>query len=421
MGSDVPPSTMETGGRRQSPRSRRVATGLLALMVVVSLATHLAPEPDFWTLLVRAGAEAALVGGLADWFAVTALFRHPFGIPIPHTALIPRNKDRIGASLGSFVERHFLEPGEIRRKLRDIDVVGRLSAWLTDGDRADALAGQLATLLAQALESFDDRTMRDAVHRAVLEPLHTIDLASILARALEMLTESGQHRALFDHALRIAARFLVLNEETIHRKVAEHSVWWLPASVDAQVARTVIATVRDLLTDFADPGNPVRDRLDAQMHQVIETLRTSPVHRRRIESLRDTLLASPAMRDTLTVLWDEVKRMIVEDARAPSSRLREVLAGGVRAVGQALVDDDAMRRRLNRRVEAFVVVAVVAPLRSEIGTFIAEVVRRWDAQTVTGRMEREVGNDLQYIRINGTVVGALVGCLLYLGSVALTH
>lgn len=418
MDADVFFQPLNEGERRRSRRSRLVATALLAVMGVVALATHAVDQPGFWTLLVRAGAEAALVGGLADWFAVTALFRHPFGVPIPHTALIPRNKDRIGVSLGSFVDRHFLDPRELRRKLREIDVAARLSTWMADGHHADALAGHLVAALSQALRSLDQSDMKEVVGHAVDRHLESLDLATFLAKALETLEQANQHHALFDQAMRIAARFLDDNEALIHQKVSEQSAWWLPEKVDRQVARTIIATVRDLIADLSDPGSEVRAKVDVLVGELIANLRTSEPHRAKVAAVKARLLATPMVRNYVGVVWDEVRRMILEDIQSPSSRLRGVLAGGVRSIGQALIDDPTMRARVNRRVEALVVTFVV-PLRSEIGTFIAEVVRRWDARTVTERVEMEVGNDLQFIRVNGTVVGALVGCLLYLASMAL--
>lgn len=402
--------------RRELRRVRGVATGMLVVMALVFLATRLVPDPGFWTLLIRAGAEAAMVGGLADWFAVTALFRHPFGVPIPRTALIPRNKDRIGEGLGSFVERHFLEPDEVVRKLRDIDVADRLGAWLVNERNADAVARRVVAAVPFVMGSLEDREVRDFLRRALHEQLRDLDLVPLLGRALAIQVSAEGRQALIDRVVAIAAGFIDEQEERIHRMVTERSVWWLPPAVDRHVAKTIVASVREVLGNLADPTHDARRQLDAAIDSLIDRLRHSPAFRARVAALKDRLLDSSISRDYLSSAWDEVRRAVIADAQAPASNLRRALGAGLRSAGRELLADAELRGHLNHRVEAFVL-AFVVPWRVEIGRFIAGVVHRWDSRTISDRIELEVGHDLQYIRINGTVVGALVGCGLHLLTV----
>ncbi|MEO5375227.1 MAG: DUF445 domain-containing protein [Alphaproteobacteria bacterium] len=402
---------------RDLRRFRRVATGLLVVMALVFLATRLVPEPGFWTLLLRAGAEAALVGGLADWFAVTALFRHPFGIPIPHTALIPRNKDRIGEGLGSFVERHFLDPMEVARKLHEVDAASRFGAWLARERNADSVARRVTAAVPFVVRSLEDREIRDFLHRAVNQQVHSLDLAPFLGRAVAALTGGEYRQAMIDRAVALATGVLAEHEERIYAMVEERSVWWLPPAVDRHVARAIIGSVQEVLGNLADPRHESRRQLDHAIDTLINDLRRSETFRQHLATVKTRLLESPATREYLAAVWTELRHGLVADAQAPDSRLRRGISGGLRGMGEALLADQTMRERLNGRIQEFVLTAIV-PWRGEIGRFIAGVVRRWDGRTISERIELEVGRDLQYIRINGTVVGALVGCALYLVSIA---
>lgn len=399
--------------RQELRRHRMFATGLLLVAVAAFLATWIPSAPGFWILLARAGAEAALVGGLADWFAVTALFRRPLGLPIPHTALIPRNKDRIGVGLGSFVERHFLAPDLVVERLRTIDLAAHGGSWLARPENAAMIADRLTVAVPVLVKSIDDDEVRAFVRRALQEQLRSADLAPILARILTILTESGQHQRLFDQALVIARRLLAENEDRIYEIVGEKSRWWVPKTIDRRLAAALIAGVSDLLADLADPDHDARRRFDRAVQDMIERLSTSPEAAAKVAAIKDQILSSATVEEYLGSVWGQVKRIVLDDAEAPEPRLRAALGRGLRALAGALEADPHMRDRVNRRIEK-VVVGIVVPARREIGAFIADVVRRWDAGTVTDRLELEVGRDLQYIRVNGTLVGALVGCALFL-------
>lgn len=406
--------------RRAFARHRTFATGLLLVAAAIFAATWIAPDPGVWVLLVRAGSEAAMVGGLADWFAVTALFRRPLGLPIPHTALVPRNKDRIGAGLGAFVERNFLDPSLVGARLRLLDPGAMIARWLSRRENADAVAERIVAAVPVVMETIDDRTVRDFLRRALERQIDKVDLAPLLSRLLALLTEGDHHQAVFDQAIRIARRLLLENEDRIDEMVGERSRWWVPTTVDRRVAEALVAGAIDLLGDLAQPDHPARARFEQAVVDLTDRLARSPDAQAKVAAIKAELLRNPAVEDYLLSLWSGLRARIVGGAAAESSTIRGALAGGLQSLGGALLADDGMRGRLNRRIEK-AVLGLVVPFRAEIGAFIADVVRRWDARTLTERLEVEVGRDLQFIRVNGTIVGALVGCALFGISRLLGH
>jgi len=397
-------------------RHRRIATGLLLLAALVFAATHWVDDPGFWLLLVRAGAEAGVVGGLADWFAVTALFRRPFGLPIPHTAIIPRNKDRIGQGLGGFVERNFLAPELIAAKLRAGNPALRISRWLGRPDNSRLIAEQLVALLPDLINALQDKEVRGFFRDTFSHQLGRLDLVPLLTRVLRLLQESRQHQRLFERSLQLVRGLLIRNQDMIYRKVEERTTWWVPRAVDEKVAQAIIEGAEDLLAELATPEHPARADFDRAVRELVDRLDTSSEFRAKVEEVKSRVLASPELQSTLESLWDELRRMLLERVATPSSGLPTSLAASLSALARAIEQDPAAQERLNARLEYFLT-SFVVPFRAEIGAFIAEVVQSWDPQTVSERLELEVGRDLQYIRINGTLVGALAGCLLFL----LTH
>lgn len=412
---------VEASQRASLKRHRRLALALLLFMAAVFVAAQLVPEPGFWVRLVRAGAEAAMVGALADWFAVTALFRHPFGIPIPHTAIVPRNKNRIGDSLGGFVARNFLEPHLVAQKLRSLDTAGLLSRWLASRSNADAVAERLVSALAVFIDSIEDVEVREFLGRALEKKIEAVELAPVLGRVLELLTESGQHHELFVRALGVARAAVARQQNFIYEKVEERTAWWVPRTVDRRIAEAIIHGVHQLLADLADQEHPARQEFERSLRQWIANLQTSSAHQEQVEAIKTQLLYSPAVQAYVRNVWSDVRHLLLRDIGRPDSQLRGALRAGLQALASALHKDASMRGRLNRRLEKMVL-GVVVPWRAEIGNFISEVVRSWDAQTMSERIELAVGRDLQFIRINGTLVGALVGCVLFLiSSFAFPH
>jgi uncharacterized membrane-anchored protein YjiN (DUF445 family) len=372
-------------------------------------------EPGFWLLLARAGSEAALVGGLADWFAVTALFRRPLGLPIPHTAVVTRAKDRIGQGLGAFVEQHILDPVLIIERLNKAQVARRAGLWLSRRRNAARSADRIVAALPVILNGISDRQVRDIFRQSLSRQMAKVDLAPLLGAVLRLLRESHRHQDLFDRVLVAARDYLLANEDRVYQAVENRSSWWIPARVDRKVAQAVLRGLTDHLTEMGHKDHEVRRKFDEAVEGLIEDLDHSPELAARVAAVRDQVLGSAEVQAYLESIWDHIKEAVAKGHADPAWPFRRSLAEMLRSLGLALARDPATQAWLDQRLET-VVRASLEPFRIEIGRFIADVVRGWEAETITARIEGAVGRDLQYIRINGTVVGALVGCGLFLIS-----
>ena len=404
--------------RRGLRRNRLIATALLGVMAALFISTALAPQPGFWILLVRATAEAALVGGLADWFAVTALFRQPLGLPIPHTAILPRNKDRIGEGLAIFIGRNFLSSDILRAKLRSIDPARLVAEWLSMPANAEAIARRLVRMLPHLIDAIDDRDFRVFIGEALDRHLADFELAPLLGRAIAVLTTNGFHETLLDRLLDFCRKFLQEREEQLYMAAeAQRRRWWIPKAINRQIARAIIGGVKELVSKLRESGTPARRNLLREIERLAEQLRTSSVYSARVEEAKLRLLEDAEVKAWLGSVWGDIKRGLLADLASPQSRADQALGAVICSLGHHLLADTAMRKRVNRTIEAMAL--EVVPWRTGLAQFLIEVVRQWDASSFTNRVELAVGNDLQYIRINGTLVGGLVGCLLYLLSAAL--
>jgi uncharacterized membrane-anchored protein YjiN (DUF445 family) len=399
--------------RQMLRRYRWFAGSLLGLAALTLGATHLLADAGIGIRLLRAAAEAALVGGLADWFAVTALFRRPLGLPIPHTAIIPRNKDRIGEGLGQFVAGNFLRPDLVAERLRRIDAAQRLGTWLSASRNADRLTGWMVKLVPQLLRSLEDRSLREFLYRALAEQTGSAAFGPAAARVLTLLIKGEPFALFLSEALQTARGYLLQQAFAIRIAVKERSSWWVPNKVDERIAEAIITGIGELLEELADPESSARRKLDAALAELVERLGTSQDFAGTMARLRADILRHEAVRHYAETVMEGFRRILLDDLMLPNSPLRTALAGSLSSIGTALQSDAAMRQQANDWIEA-AAVGLVDPWRGQIGAFIADVVRGWDAAMVVDRIELAVGRDLQYIRINGTVVGALVGCLLFL-------
>jgi uncharacterized membrane-anchored protein YjiN (DUF445 family) len=415
---DTTPDPLEANQRAALRRNRGLATALLLCAAVTFLATTLVHETGFWVLLVRASAEAAVVGALADWFAVTAVFRRPLGLPIPHTAIVPRNKDRIGAALGAFVANNFLTPALITAKLREIDPAGRLSSWLAQPSNAEAAAQRAMLALPTLIGALEDPEIREFAIRAVGEQLRSADLAAVLGKTLAAMTAGEPFDTLVDRLLDALHGALDTYAPAIYEGVEERTAWWIPKVIDRRIAKGIVGGLAELITELREPGNPKRIAIRRQVEQLADDLIHSPSHRARLESLKTQLLAQPEIRVWLATLWDALRNIVLADLAQPDSKTREAIMRALLSFGRTLSGDLAMRARFNANIEE-AALAIIVPWRHEIGQFISDAVKGWEARTVVDRLELALGADLHYIRITGTLVGACVGCALFLVSVLL--
>ncbi len=394
---------------------RTVATGLLVAMAALYLVTRVY-EPLHPALgFVKAFAEAAMVGGMADWFAVTALFRHPLGLPIPHTAIIPRNKDRIGDTLAVFLRDNFLTPRVVARRMGRIDVAAAAGRFLTDGpERGGRLKEGVSRIAADMLGALDPERLGTMVKGAIATRIADLDLAPLLGQALAAAIREGRHRPLLDGIVRWAAKTLQSNDdlirEIVHAQAGSVLRW---TGLDETLANKIIDGLNKMLGEMADdPEHRLRAKAEEGLAQLAIDLQDDPVMQARVANLRDEIMRNPAMRRWLDGLWEAARAAMLRAARDPDAVLAGKLGDTLRQLGQTLQDDAELRATLNRFVRR-TAVGVTASYGDGIVKLVSETVRGWDAQTITDRVEGAVGRDLQYIRINGTVVGGLVGIALH--------
>ncbi len=395
-------------------RMKRLATGLFLLAAAVFLAcVLLGEEAGAWVGYVRATAEASMVGALADWFAVTALFRHPLGLPIPHTAIIPRKKDQIGASLGTFVEENFLTRAVVEDKLATVDVPHRLGVFLAAPGRAERLAGDLAAALSGLTDLLRDEDVQPAVTALVDRRLHETPAAPVVARALELVVDGDRHQEVLSAALRGLARFLEENRVVFRAQLGDASPSWVPDWVDDRVFTRVFSGVQEFLEEVGDdPRHELRRVYDERLRRYVHALRTDPSTAARVEDLKKELLEHPAVRTWSGSLWTTAKDSVVRAAADPSSELRGRLVGLVQHLAHLLQTDPTVREQVQRqtvRAAGY----LVERFSGDIAEVVGSTVARWDTEETSRRIELQVGRDLQWIRVNGTVVGGLAGLVIY--------
>jgi uncharacterized membrane-anchored protein YjiN (DUF445 family) len=410
------PADADALRRRRLSRNRLLATAMLTAMGGIFVATHMILEPGFLTLLIRAGAEAGMVGGIADWFAVTALFRHPLGLPIPHTAIIPINKDRIGRTLGRFVESNFLTPDVLLPKLRQLQVGRRAAAWLAAPATAGLISGSIAAALPRLIGSLQSRDLHDFVLRAFGDAFSRLDVAPVIANSIRLLTAGGEADVLFDRALGVAIRWIGDNREDLDQIILQRSRWWIPKAIDRRIAAAILDALTDLLTDLQDHGSDARAKFRASLEGLVTDLLNSPAQRTQVNDAARRLFAHPDTRAWLASVWTELCDAAVADQA--QARLSAALEKPISLVARTLAADAIMQQHIDDAVERIALSFI--GWRTEIGAFIAEVVRNWDTQTLVERLELVVGSDLQYIRMNGTIVGACAGCLIFIVTRALS-
>jgi uncharacterized membrane-anchored protein YjiN (DUF445 family) len=392
-------------------RMRLTATGLLVLMLVVFVLAEAYIARFPWLGFVRAFAEAALVGGAADWFAVTALFRRPFGLPIPHTAIVPRNKDRIGGSLGGFISNNFLSPDVILPKVRSMDVGTRLSRWLCEPVNARFVARRVVAAVPPLVAAMQDEPVRRMLRQAAVERLRAIEAAPLMSRILNILVAGGQHWALFDIGLDLARRFVLENQEEIRQRIGERSSWWVPEWVDAKLAQKIVVGALETLEEMRAADHPWRMEFQNGVDGLIDRLAHSVDSRARAEALKEDIIAHPEVQAYLESLWTEAKRIILADL-AGGDRIARAFTGALLGFGDRLKEDASLRDVVNSWANR-AILHIIVPNREKLGAFMAGVVKSWDTPTLVAKLELQVGRDLQYIRINGTLVGGLVGLIIY--------
>ncbi|OJV28622.1 MULTISPECIES: DUF445 domain-containing protein [unclassified Sphingomonas] len=402
-------------------RMRVIATAMLVAMAAAfALARALEPAHSAWGF-VRAFAEAAMVGGLADWFAVTALFRHPLGMPIPHTAIIPRNKDRIGDQLALFLRDNFLIPGVVARRMRRMDLASVAGRWLTNPAAGGSrLTRGVSRLAVEVLQALDQERLGGMVRGAMVQQVRALELSPMLGRALAAAISENRHLPVLDGIVRWAGRVLEANEPLVRAMVHERAgsiMRW--TGLDETLANKIIDGLHKMLTDMAeDRDHPLRGKAEEGLVQLARDLQHDPAMIARVEQVKLELLENPAMQGWINGLWEQARTAMLRVARDPEALLAGRLREALNQLGETLQQDVRLQRTLNRFARR-AAVGTAADYGDSIVRLVSETVRGWDARTITRRLENAVGKDLQFIRINGTLVGGMVGLVIHAVDVAL--
>jgi uncharacterized membrane-anchored protein YjiN (DUF445 family) len=393
-------------------RMRIIATSLLALMTVLFIATWLVPQDLPALDYVRAFAEAGMVGACADWFAVVALFRHPFGIPIPHTAIVPHNQQRIAGAMGRFVTNNFLAPQVIGERFAVLKPTGWVSDWLAAPDNAHRAAKVAASTVLEIARLAPREELTESLGRALRNGLEALPAAPLAARLLAIAWAQGQTQKLIEAGLEAIRAALLKHQGTIRAKVEAGSSRWVPRWVDGVVTGRIVNATSATLDEMLDPGHPWRLELQGAVEKLIERLKSDPEMIARAEEIKQRILGDPLFHEQFVALWQEVSRTVPDDLSPYGPQIESLVEQAVTGLGRWLREDTARQDRIDRWIR-YVLRRAISDRRQEIGSFVTTVVERWDSATLVERMELQVGRDLQYIRINGTLVGGAVGVLIH--------
>jgi uncharacterized membrane-anchored protein YjiN (DUF445 family) len=396
--------------RRGLRQMRSVALSLLVLAAVIYVATL---HRDGGWGYVNAAAEAAMVGALADWFAVTALFRRPLGLPIPHTAIVPTRKDSLAESLEQFVTENFLSEAVVAEKMRTAEVSRRAGEWLASGNHAERIVAEGSRTIGAALPRLGDDDVTAFLQGSLLPRFVREPLSPIAGHFVQSVVDDGAHHALFDLLIVEAHDWLRANRATLDDVIGPQAPRWTPQWVDRIVIDRIHKEALAWLADVRDnPSHAARQAVDRLLRQLADDLQNDPAMMERFETFKSRMLTHPDMGASLTAVWDAVRTALIDSIADPDSTLRVRATTALQDLGKRLQTDDGLRTKVDARA-AEAVGYVIRTYGNEIVSVISDTIERWDGREAAARIELHVGRDLQFIRINGTVVGALVGLLIH--------
>jgi uncharacterized membrane-anchored protein YjiN (DUF445 family) len=408
-----PPLLNEAVRRRELSRMKAVAAGALVVAGIIFIISRLYESQHPWLGYLRATAEASLVGGLADWFAVTALFRHPMGIPIPHTAILQKQKDRVGQILGNFVQNHFLSRAVLVPRLSGIHPADRAAVWLAIPANRSLLARHLAGGLARAVESLPETEVRQLMHRSARSRLEQVQLAPLVGEVLEVAATGSKPQELLGEVIRAVTGAVRDAHDVIRDRVRDEAPRWLPVPVRDKVADRIISGIERTLAEMSsNPMHPIRRRFDAALEQFIVRLRTSPEMQQKIEGMKRDLIGHPVVEDFISSIWDQARATAARYRNEPESASLEPIEEVLASIATSLESNQQLRDELNNFVSE-TVASVLEQHRHEAASLIADTVAGWDPAVAAERIELAVGRDLQFVRLNGTLVGGLAGLVIY--------
>ena len=386
---------------------------LLLLLLMALLFALTLNNPATWATWLHAFAEAGMVGALADWFAVVALFRHPLGIPIPHTAIIPNRKNDIGESMSRFVADHFLEPEVVRKKLQNTNLAVFVVSWLKSDKGRSSVEELTTAVIRWALGALHEERVRKFLSRLSSKQLANVSLAPLLGNTLEWLVRGQRHQQILTQVLRYSIVLVHDNRDAIRTKVKQESPWWLPGFVDDRILKKMLERIEHQLFEMAlDQDHPLRDQFNLWVQNLAQDLKSNPEHRRLGEEFKQQLLANDELQDYLYGLWRELAKNIETDIDKPESVIRLQVTQWLDGIAEELDGDPDMQAWVNAWL-VDTITLIVGRNSDQIASLISDTVRSWDGADMSRRVELAIGRDLQFIRINGTLVGGLVGLLIH--------
>ncbi len=417
--SPVPPVS-EQSRRRQLVVTKRRATGLLAVVSLVFLVTAVWGGDATWVGYLEATAAASMVGGLADWFAVTALFRRPLGLPIPHTAIVVERKDQFGATLAAFMRESFLTREVLVERVRAAGIVGRLGGWLSKEENAARVAAEVADAAVAGADLLRDDDVHRVIEEHVRGRMEAVPLAPLAGRALRFVTQDGRHDEVLDAAFAGLDRYLGAHAQELRSQLGARSPWWLPGAVEDRIFDRLLDGARAVVQEMAaDRNHDLRRQFDARLRLLAAELETSVDLRERGERIKHELMSQPQVREWVASLWADAKVQLRAQAGDPESQLRRQLVSGIVASGRRVRDEPELAATVQTAMER-AVGYLADHFDGDIADFISGTIARWDAEETASRLELLLSPDLQYVRINGTVVGAAAGLALHAVSAALS-
>jgi uncharacterized membrane-anchored protein YjiN (DUF445 family) len=396
-------------------RMRLLATLLLAAMAAIFVATTVTHFEWPWIPYLRAFAEAGMVGACADWFAVVALFRRPLGLPIPHTGIVPANKDRIGKALGRFITNNFLTAAVMNERMARVDIVGSFARWVGEPANAKRLAHYTTLVLPRISRSLPGDRIGETLGQLAQQALQAIPAGPLASKMLAVIWAHGEAQTLLAQAIDYSAQWLAANKDYLTLKIAQQSTRWIPKWIDKIIAEKVLNGMLSTLAEMRDPAHPWRIEMRKSVEKLIADLASDPAMRDRIDAMKSELLAHPLVIEQAKTLWNEIETGLSSGVPRHLEAVGTATENALLGVSSWLQEDADRKERLNRRIRAMTQQFLLL-YRVEIGAYIERVVHNWDSATLVDRLELQVGKDLQYIRINGTLVGGLVGLLIFIAS-----
>jgi uncharacterized membrane-anchored protein YjiN (DUF445 family) len=400
--------------RKKLTQMRLASGGILAIFTLAFFISKYYQGRYPAAVIILAISEAAMVGGLADWFAVTALFRHPLGLPIPHTALIPKEKNKIGKNLGSYVQQNFLTAEVLIEKIREFNAAGTISKWMTDTEKVSKMTDQVIKYVPEILDKLSDDDINRFIKSNILIGLDNLELNKLFAEILKTLTANNRHQEILNEGIRIVNNLMHENEQKMRELFSDRFSWFLQfIKADEYFFNKLLGAISEYLQELNDDKNHRhRKEFNNYMNELIVKLETSDEYKQKVNSIKNSISNNEVLINYINNIWSDLKKMIIEDIKKPNSNIKYQIEKTINSIGKNLLNDSAIRNKLNSGIEN-AAVEVISSNSDKIVRLISDKVESWSAKDFSESLELEVGSDLQYIRINGTLVGALVGAAIY--------